>query len=216
MTIEGTKMLVVGLTGGIATGKSTVSRMLADLGARIVDADLIARQVVEPGLPAWQGIVDAFGKEILLADGTIDRVALGDRVFADPDAKKRIDAIVHPFVFEAMADAIRRIEASDPSAIVILDVPLLIESGMHLHLPEVLLVYAPESVQMERLMRRDSFGAEQAMARIRSQMPIDEKRRHATIVIDNSHTIGETTRQVEAAFSYLVRKSKDATLQWNS
>ena len=208
-------MLVVGLTGGIATGKSTVSRMLADLGARIVDADRIARRVVEPGLPAWQGIVDAFGKAVLLPDGTIDRVALGERVFSDPDAKKRIDTIVHPFVFEAMAEAIQRIEAEDPSAIVILDVPLLIESGMHRHLPEVLLVYAPESVQMERLMKRDGFDAEQAMARIRSQMPIDEKRFYATIVIDNSHFIDETARQVEETFTYLVCKSKDATLQWN-
>ncbi len=208
-------MLVVGLTGGIATGKSTVSKMFADLGARIVDADRIARQVVEPGLPAWQGIVDTFGKTVLLPDGTIDRVALGDKVFADPEAKKRIDAIVHPFVFEAMAEEIQRIEAADPSAVVILDVPLLIESGMHDHLPEVLLVYVPESVQMERLMRRDGFDAEQATARIRSQMPIEEKRRYATIVIDNSRSIDETSRQIEKAFAYLVRKSKDATLQWN-
>lgn len=208
-------MLVVGLTGGIATGKSTVSNMLADLGARIVDADRMARQVVEPGLPAWQGIVKAFGKGMLLSDGTIDRVALGNRVFSDPAAKKRIDTIVHPFVFEAMAEAIQRIEADHPSAIVILDVPLLIESGMHRHLQEVLLVYAPESIQLERLMRRDGFDTDQALARIRSQMPIDEKRLHATIVIDNSRTIDETARQVEEAFAYLIRKSKDATLQWN-
>lgn len=213
---SGSDMLIVGLTGGIATGKSTVSAMLKGCGAAIVDADRIARQVVAPGLPGWKGVVEAFGREILLADGSIDRVALGRIVFNDSMARKRIDEIVHPFVFEAMARELAEIETSGPEAIAVLDVPLLIESGMHRNLADVLLVYAPEAIQKRRLMDRDRLSEEEALCRIRSQMPIEEKRRHATIVIDNSGDKASTAGQVEALFTYLVRKSKDPTLQWNN
>lgn len=209
-------MLVVGLTGGIATGKSTVSAMLQERGAHIVDADRIARQVVEPGLPAWKGVIEAFGREILLADGSIDRVSLGQIVFNDSLARKRLDEIVHPFVFEAMAHELVRIEASNPEAIAVLDVPLLIESGMHRNLADVLLVYAPEPIQIRRLMARDRLSEEEALCRVRSQMPIEEKRLLATIVIDNSGDTASTAGQVDAVFAYLVRKSKDPTLQWNN
>ncbi|WP_028326013.1 dephospho-CoA kinase [Desulfatirhabdium butyrativorans] len=212
----GSVMLVVGLTGGIATGKSTVSAMLQERGAHIVDADRIARQVVEPGLPAWKGVIEAFGREILLADGSIDRVSLGQIVFNDSLARKRLDEIVHPFVFEAMAHELVRIEASNPEAIAVLDVPLLIESGMHRNLADVLLVYAPEPIQMRRLMARDRLSEEEALCRVRSQMPIEEKRLLATIVIDNSGDRASTAGQVDAVFAYLVRKSKDPALQWNN
>ncbi len=189
-------MKVIGLTGGIATGKSTVSRMLAEAGAHIIDADQLAREVVEPGLPAWEAIVEHFGRAILLADGRIDRQRLGDIIFHDPGQKAVLDNIVHPAVFEAMARRLACLEKTDPGGVAILDIPLLFETGMDRGLDEVILVYAPEAAQRERLMRRNELSAEAAGARIKAQMPIVEKRCRASIVIDNSGDLEGTRVQV--------------------
>jgi dephospho-CoA kinase len=187
---------IAGLTGGIASGKSTVAAMLAEAGARIVDADRIAHQVVLKGQPAWQDIVDHFGSGILARDGQIDREALGSIVFNDTEAKNTLYGIVHPRVFETMAQEIQSLAEAHPGDLVIMDVPLLIESGLHASLPIVILVYVPEIMQQERLMRRDGLNAADAAARIRAQMPIDAKRAHAHYIVDNTGDLGATRRQV--------------------
>lgn len=187
---------IAGLTGGIASGKSTVAAMLAEAGARIVDADRIAHQVVLKGESAWQDIVDHFGSGILARDGQIDREALGAIVFNDTEAKKALNGIVHPRVFETMAQEIQSLAEAHPGDLIIMDVPLLIESGLHASLPIVILVYVPETMQQERLMRRDGLNAADAAARIRAQMPIDAKRAHAHYIVDNTGDLDATRRQV--------------------
>lgn len=197
---------MAGLTGGIATGKSTVSGMLAKAGAKIIDADKIAREVVEPGTPAYTDIVSYFGPAILLSDGSIDRKGLGDIIFNDREKKKRLDAIVHPRVFQRTEALIADIRTKSPDAVIILDIPLLLEIGMRKNLAEVILVYVPEALQLQRLMARDHIDADAALARIRSQMPIEEKRGLATIVIDNSGSMAETRKQSLAVFDRLSRQ----------
>ncbi|HSO18342.1 MAG TPA: dephospho-CoA kinase, partial [Desulfosarcina sp.] len=196
-------VIVAGLTGGIASGKSTVSRILADAGARVIDADRIAREVVIRGSPAYADIVAFFGREVLRKDGEIDRSRLGDIIFNDPEKQARLNAIVHPRVFDRSERMIADIAARTPGAVVILDVPLLLEAGMDRDLAELIVVYVPESLQLERLMRRDDIDAAAAMARIRSQMPIEEKRRRATIVIDNSGGPDACRRQALAVYRRL-------------
>jgi dephospho-CoA kinase len=188
-------LLIAGLTGGIASGKSTVSGFLKEAGAVIVDADKIARHVVQKGQPAWQKIVDVFGSSILLPDGEIDRSLLGDIIFHDPEQKQALNRIVHPEVFSENATRLREIEKNQPDAIVILDVPLLIESGMDVGLSEIIVVYIPESLQIQRLMHRDALTPARALARIGSQMPIEEKKKRATLLIDNSGSLEDTRKQ---------------------
>ena len=203
-------MIIAGLTGGIASGKSTISRFLSDAGAQVVDADNIAREVVKPGTPGYDAILAFFGRTILLPDGDIDRKRLGEIIFNHPDKKARLDAIVHPLVFERSAEMIAQIAAETPDAVVILDVPLLMETDMGRDLEEVIVVYAPETLQLERLMNRDGIDEQAAMARIRSQMPIEEKRKRATLVIDNSGSLADSRRQALAVFNRLRQRPKNA------
>jgi len=188
-------LVIAGLTGGIASGKSTVSAFLKDAGAIIVDADKIAREAVRKGLPAWLGIVNTFGQSILLPDGEINRILLGDIIFNDPAQKQVLNQIVHPWVFAETATRLTEIEIKNLNAVVILDVPLLIESGMDTGLSDIIVVYVPEQVQFQRLMTRDALTQKQALARIRSQLSIEEKKKRATIVIDNSNSL-ENTRSI--------------------
>jgi dephospho-CoA kinase len=204
-------VIIAGLTGGIASGKSTVSRFLSEAGARIIDADKIAREVVSQGSPGYDAIVSFFGRTILLPDGEIDRKRLGEIIFNDPEKKARLDCIVHPRVFERTAEMICQISSQTPDAVVIMDIPLLMETGMGIHLAEVIVVYVPEVLQLERLMKRDGIDKQAAMARIRSQMPIEEKRKRATVVIDNSGTMSDSRRQALAVFTRLKQKSKNGT-----
>ena len=185
-------MVIAGLTGGIASGKSTVSAFLEAAGAIIVDADKIAREVVQKGQPAWREIVGVFGRSILLPDGEINRILLGDIIFNDPAQKQVLNRIVHPGVIAETATRLAEIGKNRPDAVVILDVPLLIESGMDTGLSDIIVIYVPESVQIQRLMTRDALTQAQALARIRSQMPIEEKKKRATIVIDNSGSLENT------------------------
>jgi dephospho-CoA kinase len=185
-------VVIAGLTGGIASGKSTVSAFLEDAGAVIVDADKIAREVVQKGQPAWREIVNAFGPAILLPEGEINRILLAEIIFNDPDSKQMLNQIVHPEVISKTAARLAEIEKNQPDRVVILDVPLLIESGMDTGLSDIIVVYVPESVQIRRLMQRDALTRAQALSRIRSQMPIAEKKKRATIVIDNSGSLENT------------------------
>ena len=204
MVPEAAHQIIAGLTGGIASEKSTVAAMLAEAGARVVDADRIAHQVVRKGQPAWHDIVAHFGETILKHNGEIDRDALGALVFNDTEAKHTLNRIVHPRVFESMAKEIQQLADEHPDDLVIMDVPLLIESGLHATLPIVILVYVPTSVQKERLMRRDGLSAADATARIRSQMPIDDKRAHAHYIIDNTGEPDATRRQVHDIYQRIL------------
>lgn len=201
-------MIIAGLTGGIASGKSTVSGLLAEAGARIIDADSIAREVVEPGTPAYDELIAFFGRGILLADGEIDRKRLGDIIFNDSAKKAHLNAIIHPRVYRRTEEMIAGIASQSPDVVVILDIPLLLEARMKRHLAEVIVVYVPEHLQLQRLMARDRIDAKAALARIHSQMPIEEKRHLATIVIDNSGTLADTRSQAQAVFHHLDQQSK--------
>lgn len=203
-------MFIAGLTGSIATGKTTVSAILKDLGAFIVDADRAARDVVTPGMPAWERIVRIFGPEILHATGEIDRERLGRLVFNDAQMRAMLEEIVHPPVMHRMDEQITAIGAESADAVVILDVPLLIETGMHRGVHEVIVVYCPEDEQIRRLVVRDALSRDEALARVRSQLSIEEKKRLASMLIDNSGTREETRKQAERMFAVLRQKARAA------
>ena len=196
-------MQVIGLTGGIATGKSTVSAILKKAGAVIIDADRIAREVVKKGLPAYREIVENFGETVLLSNGEINRSVLGDLIFNDPRKKKLLNRIVHPHVRRETNRQLKDMENSSPDTIAVLDIPLLFEAEMHKDLSEVIVVYAPEHIQVKRLMKRDNISEADAVARVRSQMPIEEKKNRATIVIDNSGTMEDTRKRTLEIFKTL-------------
>jgi dephospho-CoA kinase len=187
----------IGLTGGIASGKSAVARLLAEKGAALIDADRIAREIVEPGQPALRQIVERFGQAVLLADGSLDRKKLGEIVFADAESRKALEAITHPLIRQTMWERRDRLERDNPRRLVVVDIPLLYESGLETYFEEVMLVYAPRAVQLERLKARDGLSDEQARRRLDAQMDIEEKRRRAQIVIDNSGDWALTVSQVE-------------------
>lgn len=188
-------MKLIGLTGGVGSGKSTVAEILRALGATVIDADEAAHAVYEPGTPGFDAVVAEFGPEYV-KDGRIDRARLGKLVFDDPAARARLNAIVHPRVREWMTERTR--EAIDRGdEIVVQDVPLLYENGLDGLFSSVVLVYAPPEVQLRRLMEGRGVPEDRARAMIAAQMPIDEKRRRAHHVIDNGGTREETRRQVE-------------------
>ncbi len=200
-------MLKVGLTGGIATGKSYVTRLLRQLGCEVVDADLIAHQVIEPGQPAYQEIVSEFGSEIVGEDGAIDRARLAAIVFADPARRQRLEAIVHPRVKEAQERWLVEVAARNPEAIAIVDAALLIEAGAYRHFDKVVVVYCEPQLQLERLMKRNQLTREEALSRISSQMPAAEKRKYADYVINTSGSFAETRQQVLALYQELRRQA---------
>ena len=197
-------MLVVRLTGGYASGKSTVANMFVELGAILIDADQLAREVVEPEKAAWFEIVAHFGKGILLENMEIDRKALGDIVFKDKEERERLNEIVHPRVLEEELKAIEKMREREPDAIVILSVPLLIESGHYTHCDKIIVVTVDEETHVKRLMERDGFSREEAVRRISAQMPLSEKVKFADYVIDNSGGIEDTKRQVKEVFDKLL------------
>jgi dephospho-CoA kinase len=187
----------LGLTGGIACGKSTVSAMLAERGAKIVDADQTAREVVLPGEAALEAIVAVFGQAVLNEDGTMNRSALGSIVISDPQRLTQLEAILHPAIRTRMWGRINAYEQEDPNQLIVADIPLLYETGQASLYDEIMVVYVPREIQIERLMSRNSITAEQAEQRIALQMDIEEKRQLANYVIDNSGTLEQTVLQVE-------------------
>jgi dephospho-CoA kinase len=197
------RFLLVGLTGGIATGKSTVSTMFAHLGAKIVDADLLAREVVMPGQPAHAEIVKAFGPDVLQEDGTLDRKRLGAIVFADADRRRRLEAITHPAIFVRQQRILSVYDEEAFEGIVIWDAALLIESSSARRMDKVVVVVADAAVELARLMARDGFSEEEARRRIASQMPLGEKVKVADYVIDNSGSRAETERRVREVYRAL-------------
>jgi dephospho-CoA kinase len=196
-------MRQIGLTGGIASGKSTVARMLAARGAAVVDADLLAREVVEPGQPALAEIVAEFGPGVLADGGGLDRKALGAVVFADAQRRQRLEEITHPRVLGLMR---RRVAEAGATAapLVVVDIPLLFERGRNDWLREVLVVYADPETQLRRIVERDGLSEAAARQRLAAQMPIERKRELATWVIDNQGPVDETERQVSAWWNQVV------------
>ena len=192
-------MLVVGLTGGIGSGKSTVSRLLSARGAVIVDADVVARRVVEPGGPAYQGVVDRFGPGILASDGTIDRPALAAIVFADPAARADLEAITHPAVGVLINEQLAAEAGTDH--VVVLDVPLLVESG-RTGTP-VIVVDCPPETAIRRLVEQRAMDEADARRRVAAQVSREERLAHADLVIDNSGSPEALEHQVDAAWAWI-------------
>jgi dephospho-CoA kinase len=205
-------MLNVGLTGGIASGKSTVAKMFLEKGAYLIDFDKLAHFVEEPDQRAWKAIVDFFGSDILNEDRTINRVKLGLLVFTDREKLSKLNSIVHPAVFEEWRRRSEDIRERNPQAIVISDVPLLIEVGMHHMFDVVVLVHASPEDQIERLMERNGLTREDAVRRLSSQMPIDEKRAYADIVIDNHDSLEATRRIVNDVWKDILEREKQLRL----
>jgi len=192
---------LVGLTGGVGSGKTTVAEMLRELGAQVVDADEATHAVYEPGSPGFDAVVREFGDEYV-EGGRIDRKRLGELVFHDDDARRRLNSIVHPLVRDWMAQ--RTAEAAERGAdVVVQDVPLLFENGLERLFSTVVLVYAPEEVQVERLVSGRGIAPERARAMIAAQMPIEAKRGLAHHVINNSGTRDDTQAQVRAVWKLL-------------
>jgi dephospho-CoA kinase len=196
-------MLKVGLTGGIATGKSYVLTVLGELGCEVIDADTIAHKVIEPGRPAYQDIINNFGAGILNEDGTINRAALGAIVFGDKNAREKLNAIVHPRVYEAQVEWFEQVARRDPGAIAVVDAALMIETGSYRRFDKVVVVYCDPESQLKRLMERNGFTREQAQARISAQLPSEEKLKYADYSINTSNGFEDTRRQTEAIYEKL-------------
>jgi dephospho-CoA kinase len=197
---------VLGLSGGIGTGKSTVAGILASLGATVIDADAIVHELQAPGTPVLEEIAEAFGTEIIDEEGRLDRAALGATVFRDAAARKRLEQIVHPKVIATIAERVTSAQAAGAPLIVV-DIPLLFERSETNPAPEpktsfeaTVLVYAPEQQQINRQIERDGCDREAALERIRAQLPIESKKAMADIVIDNSGSLEETRRQTQTLF----------------
>lgn len=192
-------MKLIGLTGGIASGKSVVGRMLRAAGVPVIDADQLARDAVAPGSPGLERIVERFGDTMLLPDGALDRKKLGEVVFADDRARRDLNAIVHPRVAELAVERVAALrDAGAPVAVY--EVPLLFENGLEGMMDATLLVAASDEVQHRRLMARDGIDDAAARARMNAQMPLAEKRRRATRVLENDGTLDELARQLRAAW----------------
>jgi dephospho-CoA kinase len=201
-------MLLAGLTGGIASGKTVVAREFSRLGAYVIDADELARQVTQPGEPAWRRLVACFGNQILKSDQHINRMRLGELVFADKSLLAKLNEIVHPPVIQEEKRRIARIAERDHEAIIVADVPLLIETGHHRQMDRVVVVTADRERQIQRLLARGLSKA-QAEARIAAQLPLAEKLKYADFVIDNNGSLEQTYQQVRDVFAELKRLNQN-------
>ena len=201
-------MLVVGLTGGIGSGKSAVAEMFREEGAEVIDFDYLARLVVQPGTPAWRDIVAYFGERILSSDKTLNRSALGKIVFYDEESRKALEGFTHPRIFETRDALLKRIKEKDALSVVIIDFPLLFELGLRNGLDAVILVYVPSEIQIERAANRGNLSREEVEKRLKAQMPIEEKRSLSDYVIDNQGSFTETRAQVRRIMLELRELSK--------
>jgi dephospho-CoA kinase len=190
-------MKIIGLTGNIASGKTEVANIFKELGAKVIDADKIAREVVEPGEIAWKEIIEEFGNNILNTDGSINRKKLGEIVFNDDTKREQLNRITHPRIMTKLKELIDKYKKENGN-LVIVEAALIVEKGGLLNLlDELIVVVTDEETQVERIMKRDGLRRDEALSRIKSQMPISEKTKQATHVIDNSGSLGESRKQVE-------------------
>jgi dephospho-CoA kinase len=201
--------MLLGVTGGIASGKSTVAKMLEEMGAPIIDFDVLSRVVVEPEKPAWKDIVNYFGEQVLHEDKTLDRQKLSGIVFRDMEKRKKLESFTHPRIGEEFVKLIQEFTSKDPNVIIQVVIPLLIETNMQALFHKLVLVYIPEEEQVKRLMERDNITRETAMNILKSQMSIEEKRGYCDFIIDNTGTIEETRKQVEELWGRLQEVQKE-------
>jgi dephospho-CoA kinase len=204
-------MLRVGLTGGIASGKSTVAKSFARLGAKVLDADEVAREVVLPGRPAWTKLREVFGSDFFQPDDSLNRNKLRRLIFVDPERRSQLNNIVHPEVMKEIQHRSEQMSAMAADAVLVVDVPLLLEVGAADRFDRVVVVYANESVQIDRLMRRDGLSLQEATEALAAQMPLGEKVKKANYVIDNSGTREETQAQVEKVWQELLELARSRT-----
>ena len=202
------RFLLVGLTGGIATGKSTVAEMLRQLGGEIIDADRLARDVVEPEQPAWKQIVAEFGPGVVTADGSLDRKKLGAIVFADPERRRRLEAITHPAIRARLLARLDELAARGFSGVVVFDAAVMIESGNYKNMDRLVVVVTDDATQVARLQERDGTDEVEGRRKIASQMPLAEKAKLADYVIDNSGDREATAAEVRRVFAALMADLK--------
>jgi len=200
-------VLTVGLTGGIATGKSTVADMLRQRGVTVLDADLVAREVVAPGQPALAAIVEHFGEGVLQEDGSLDRAALGARVMGDPEARGVLEGITHPVIIATLLERLAALHAAG-EALAVVEAALMVESGSYAHYGELWVVTCPTEVQLQRLMARDRFDRATAERWIGAQLPLADKEAVADRVLHNGGSLGQLRSQVEAALSEVADLSR--------
>jgi len=203
--------LFVGITGGIASGKTTVADMFAEMGAVHIDYDLLARQAVEPGKPAWKDILKYFGSHVLNEDKSIDRKKLGGIVFQDPAKRKKLESFTHPRIHELFVEQLGEITKRDPGSIIQVSVPLMIEQNLQHMFHKLVVVYVSEETQLERLMTRDKMSEDDARAILKAQLSIEEKVRYADFVIYNDRSVGETKKQVRDLWQKLRHLQKEMT-----
>jgi dephospho-CoA kinase len=204
----GSNILLIGLTGGIASGKSTVAGFINELGGAIIDLDILARQVVRPGEKAWGRIVEYFGKEILLDNGELDRKKISGIVFLDAEKRKILEGFTHPAIGEAFVKEVEKAAAEERKAVILGVVPLLIECSMQELFHAIALVYIPREEQINRLTERDGITRDRAINIINAQMPIEEKIGYSDFVINNSGTIEDTKIQVKGFWDKLMELKK--------
>jgi dephospho-CoA kinase len=203
-------MLIVGLTGGVASGKTTVSHVLEEEGAYIIDADQMGRELVRPHTPAWKEIVRAFGKDILREDGSIHRKKLAEKVFADPGQRKLLNQILHPRIRKEMERRAKAIGQKDPEAVVVIDAPLLVELGEHRKMDKLIVVTSTQTQQLERLRKRDGISREGALRISSSQMPVEDKVKLADFVIRNEGSFQEMREKTREVFQELKKRAMHA------
>ena len=196
-------MLKIGLTGSIAVGKSFVRGVLAELGCRVLDADSTAREVVAPGTPGLNAVVDAFGSEVLTQDGALDRTRLGAIVFANDEKRQLLNSILHPLIIAAQDDQVRRWQGETPNGIAVVDAALMIESGGYRRFDKLIVVHCRPELQLERLTLRDRLAPEDAAKRIAAQMSQEEKMKYADFLIDTSEGFASARAQTETVFRQL-------------
>jgi len=201
--ISSAAMVLVGLTGGIATGKSMVAGIFKRYGATVIDADALAREVVEPGKPAWREIMKTFGKAVINPDRTLNRQALGTKVFGHPGKLRQLERIIHPRVAREQIRLTKQAALNDPRAIVIYDVPLLFEAGIDKRVDVTIVVTADREIQIARLRKRNGLSRAEALRRIKSQMPLAEKRRRADYVLDGTLPLPQLKKQVRSLYQSL-------------
>ncbi len=201
-------MFIVGLTGGIASGKGLVARVFNDLGAHVIDADRIAHELLEPDQPAWREVIDYFSKDIQLPDGKIDRLKLGEIVFSNEGKRAWLNSCLHPRVFDVYTSQVSHLKIRQPDSIIVFEAALLIETDYHRNMDRTVVVYAAEEEQISRLISRNKLSRTQALSRIHSQMPLDDKRGHADYVIDNTGTRENAERQAHDIFSKIKREAE--------
>ncbi len=201
--------LLLGVTGGIASGKTTVANMLRELGAPIIDFDDIARQVVEPDKPAWKEIVKYFGRQVLKEDGNLDRKKVSKIVFRNMEKRRKLEGFTHPHIYKEFIKQVNEIAKKDPESIIQVTIPLLIELNLQYMFHKILVVYIPQEKQIERLSERDGISKDEAKNMLKAQLPINEKVGYADFVIHNEGSLMETKKQVEDLWQMLKSLQKE-------